>query len=182
MKYHDKLNQSNKKILVIGSPGAGKSTLTKKMSQISGIPAIHLDALFWQPHWTETPQTEWLEIVRKIIKNKKWIMDGNFSSSFDIRIPTADLIVFLDFPRWICMWRIFQRVLQNHGKVRYDMGNECPEKWDWEFVKYVWKFKQNIRPENLTKLKQHAASKKIITLRKPKEAQEFLDDFATTFL
>jgi len=176
------MNHSNKKILVIGSPGSGKSTLTKQLSEISGIPAIHLDSLYWHQGWVETPRPLWTKIVQEKTAGDSWIMDGNFSSTFDIRLPHADIIVFLDLPRWLCLARIVKRVITSYGKVRSDMGRGCPEKWDNEFVQYVWNFNRNERPKNITKLREYQKGKTIITLRTSKEIRCFLGNFATTFL
>ena len=87
----------SKRILVIGSSGAGKSTLSKKLNSLLSLPVIHLDVHYHNPNWQEPTKEEWEIILKKLVRKPKWIMDGNYSDSFDIRIPRADTIIYLDY-------------------------------------------------------------------------------------
>ena len=86
----------SERILVIGPCGAGKSTFSKKIEKILKLPLIHLDTYYHKPNWGEPKQEDWEKIVRKLANQEEWIMDGNFSDSFDIRIPRSDTIIYLD--------------------------------------------------------------------------------------
>jgi adenylate kinase family enzyme len=94
-----------KRILIIGSGGAGKSTLSRCLQKLLGIPLVHLDSIFWKPGWVETPRPEWKRIVCELVQGDSWIMDGNYSGTLDIRIDACDTIIFLDLPRTTCSWR-----------------------------------------------------------------------------
>jgi adenylate kinase family enzyme len=83
-----------KRIAIIGSCGAGKSTLARQMGTILGLEVIHLDSFFWKPGWVETPRVEWRSTVENLVKRETWIIDGNYGSTFDIRLEAADTIVF----------------------------------------------------------------------------------------
>ena len=87
-----------KKIIVIGSGGAGKSTFSGQLGEKLGIPVVHLDKLFWHPNWTRTPEDEWFEIIRREIARDEWIMDGNFGGTRQIRMQACDTVIFLDMP------------------------------------------------------------------------------------
>jgi len=94
------------KIAVIGSPGAGKSTLARQLGQVLGSEVFHLDAFYWKPGWVETPKEEWVEIQKKLVTKDSWIIDGNYGSTIEIRLQAAEVIIFLDLPRSVCLWRV----------------------------------------------------------------------------
>ncbi len=164
------------KVLVIGCPGSGKSTLALKLGKQLNLPVKHLDSHFWKPGWIETPEPEWNEIVTKLVSGDKWIIDGNFSRTFDIRFPAADTIIYLDFPRRICMWRIVKRIIRGYGKVRADLGEGCPEKIDFVFIKWVWTFRKKHRQMTYDIIKKYSSSKSISILSTPSQVKDFIDN------
>ena len=87
-----------KRVLIIGSGGAGKSTLARQMGEISGLPVIHLDAEHWRPGWIEPSKDEWAARVDELTRGESWIMDGNYGGTMSQRIAAADTILFLDLP------------------------------------------------------------------------------------
>ena len=99
-----------KKVLVIGSSGAGKSTFSRRLSDLTGIEIIHLDKLHWKPNWTEPSKEEWKATLEKAMRGETWIMDGNYSNTLDIRIPACDTVIFLETPPAVCVYRVLKRV------------------------------------------------------------------------
>jgi adenylate kinase family enzyme len=166
------------KILIIGSGGAGKSTLSRQLGNILNLEVIHLDSLYWHPGWVETPQPEWWQIIQESIDRESWIMDGNYSGTMDIRLLAADTIIFLDFSVFVCLWRVIKRRWQYIGKTRPDMSSGCPERLDWEFIKWVWNYPRDRRPAILEKLGQLATDKKVIILRSPSSVKQFLHNIS----
>lgn len=162
------------RILIIGSGGAGKSTLARQMGILLGLPVIHLDQLYWQPGWIETPREIWLEKVLEIVQTPSWIMDGNFGSTLDIRLQAADTAILLDMPAWLCILRVLKRQLMYRNQTRPDMGAGCPEKVDWEFLQWIWRFPHDDRPEIERKLAYHRHTKRIIVLRTSREMNRLL--------
>ena len=73
-----------------------------RLGEILRLPVIHLDRLHWRPGWVEPPKQEWRRKVEEIVTAERWIIDGNFGGTMDIRLAASDTIVFLDFPRAIC--------------------------------------------------------------------------------
>jgi len=127
-----------KKVLVIGSCGSGKSTLAKEISEKLNLPLIALDQYYWKPGWIRSEKEEWRNIVSGLIKKEEWVMDGNYQSTLDLRMPVSDLIVFLDVSRFVCLWRILKRRLL---KNRVDKIDGCPERIDFKFIKWVlWEY------------------------------------------
>ena len=98
-----------KKVVIIGSDGAGKSTLARRLGAATGIEVFHLDKLYWKPNWTKTPKDEWLKTVENLLCKDEWIMDGNFGGTMEIRLAACDTAIFLDFPRTVCTYCSFKR-------------------------------------------------------------------------
>jgi adenylate kinase family enzyme len=100
------------RILVLGSPGAGKSTFSRRLGIVLGFPVIHLDAHFWKPGWEKPERKAWIETQRELIaSSESWIMDGNYGSTIEVRLREADTVILLDIPRRVCLSRVFRRRL-----------------------------------------------------------------------
>ena len=163
-----------RRILIVGPSGAGKSTLAVAMGRILGLPVIHLDAEHWKPGWVAPPQEEWRPVVTRLCQKPSWIIDGNFSGSLDIRIPASDTVIFMDFPRYLYIWRVLKRVWKFRGQVRPDMAPGCPERFDPGFLAWLWRYPRNTRPEMLRKMRAYAGRKKVVILNNQRETDEFL--------
>jgi adenylate kinase family enzyme len=163
-----------KRVIVIGSGGSGKSTFSRQLGEVTGLPVIHLDMLFWKPNWTSTSKEEWAEVVRREIEKPEWIIDGNFGGTREMRIRAADTIIMLDLPRWLCMFRNLKRSVVYRNKTRPDMGQGCNEKIDWEFIMWVWNYKNRSRTKTFQELESQK-DKKVIVLKTRRDVTEFLD-------
>jgi adenylate kinase family enzyme len=163
-----------RKVLVVGSGGAGKSTFARRLGGLLDIEVIHLDSLYWRPGWVETPKPEWAETVARLARRDAWVMDGNYSGTFDIRLKACDTLIFLDMPRRVCLWRVVKRFLVYRGRTRPDMAAGCDEKIDWEFILWVWNYPKRQRLSVLERMRENAESKQMIRLRSPAEAERFL--------
>jgi len=161
-----------KKIMIVGSGGSGKSTLSKIIGTATGTPVIHLDKHFWNPGWVITPLDEWIPRQTALLSGDRWIADGNYGGTMELRLERADTVIFLDFNRYICLFRVLKRVAATIGKIREDMADGCPEKFDFGFLRWIWNFPANERPVVVEKLKQY--DKNVIVLRNPKEAAGFV--------
>lgn len=162
------------KIIVVGCGGAGKSTFSRELSNKLDIPVYHLDKLFWNEGWIETPKAEFNKKIEKVINKDKWIIDGNYIRTIDIRAKKADTIIFINMPTYICLYRIFKRRFMYRRKSRPDMAEGCPEGIDIEFFKWVLSYNKKIRPEILKKLSLYK-EKDIIILNGKKEVRKFLE-------
>ena len=88
-----------RRVLVIGSGGAGKSRFAVALGRRLGLPVIHLDAHFWHAGWVETPAAEWRERRwRSWSAGEAWVMDGNYGGTMAQRLATCDTVIFLDLP------------------------------------------------------------------------------------
>lgn len=160
------------RVLVIGSPGAGKSTFAPALAHHLGLPLIHLDREHWLPGWVERDKAEWIERVGTLAARPRWVIDGNYGGTLAIRLARADTVIWLDYPAWLCLARVIRRVLQSHGRVRPDMGDGCPERFDPAFLLYVARFPRNGRRRILAKLPGFEG--RLVHLRRPADAADFL--------
>ena len=128
-----------RRIMVIGvSAGAGKSTFASRLGKALDIEVFHLDAYFWKSGWVEASMEEFTHAQKEMIKkNSSWIVEGNYTATFDIRAEKADTIIYLELPLRLCLYRVIKRWLTNLGNRRPDLGGECTEKMEWGFLKYI---------------------------------------------
>ena len=161
--------------LVIGIPGAGKSTFARVLAARTSLPLIHLDAEFWQPGWKITPPREWRSKLTLLVERDSWVMDGNYGASLDLRLPRADTVLWFDYPRHVCLRRVLWRIATTYGRVRDDLAPGCPEQLDAEFLRYVWDFNTKSRPQIVSMLAEHGRHLQTVVFRRDRDAARFLD-------
>jgi len=167
-----------KRVLVIGSGGAGKSTLARRLGEELGLPVIHLDRAYWRAGWVEPSKDEWRRMVEEMCAGDSWVMDGNYSGTLDVRLAACDAVVFLDLPRTVCLFRVVRRAWRYRGASRPDMGEGCREQLNKDFLTFllwVWDYPRRSRPKVLERLRALSEGKQIYILRSSAEAEEFLD-------
>lgn len=166
------------RVLLIGCGGSGKSTLAVKLGEKTGLPVVHLDKLFWHKGWVESTKEEIDEKISRELKKDRWIMDGNFSRTLPMRLERCDTVIYLDFSTFACLRGVIKRILTTYGQVRPDMGEGCPERFDMEFLQWVWNFNKTNRPKLYSMLEAHP-DKRIIILKNRRQVNKFLDSIQT---
>ena len=166
-----------KRITIIGGGGAGKSTFSRQLGERINLPVYHLDSLFWNPGWVETPKEQWDDRIKELLNEEKWIIDGNYRRTLEARIQKSDTVIFLDMPTYLRMYRIVKRRIMYHGKTRPDMREGCKEQLDWEFVKWVWNYNKNSRKSVMEILDKYNKSVEVIVLKNGKEVKCYLESF-----
>lgn len=157
-----------KKIIVIGCPGSGKSTFSKKLHKITNIPLFHLDMLYWNEDKTVVEKEIFLERLTEVLRKDTYIIDGNYASTMEMRMRDCDTVFFLDYPTDICLDGIRER----QGKERSDMPwVENGE--DEEFVEFIRNYAQQNRPKVIELLKKYSY-KNIFVFSNRSETDEFL--------
>jgi adenylate kinase family enzyme len=164
-----------KKILIIGNCGVGKTTFSRKLAKKISLPLIHLDQHYWKPSWEKPTTVEWRTTVSNLIQGNEWIMEGNYKSSFDIRIPAADTIIFLDYPRTLALWRALKRFVQSIGKQRPDIGGNNIEKIDLPFLKWIMTYP---REQILSEIEKYRDHQKLIIVQSPKALDDFIKNIS----
>lgn len=160
--------------MIIGCGGSGKSTLAKQLHRITNLPVFHLDQYFFSPNWVETEPEKWKGIVDKLSDKEEWILDGNYGGTMDIRLEKADTIIFLSRPNWLCMFRVFKRMLTSYGQTRADMALGCKERFQWSFFVYLYHYNRTRRPTILKKMAYWQDKKDVVILQSDKAIQNYL--------
>jgi uridine kinase len=148
-----------KRIVILGRGGAGKSTVAKQLSELTGLPYIGLDEFFWRPGLVPTPINEWRNILNNLVKRESWVMDGDLGrfDVLDSRLKAADTILVLDISFLRCMLRAIKR------------KREDADFWWWIFS-WRWRF----RPKMFRAIKKYAPDADVYIFRSPKEIKRFL--------
>lgn len=163
-----------RRVLIIGPCGAGKSQLAIELAAVTGLPLFHMDRLHWKPGWVESSREELTAKLEPILAGNEWIIDGNYSGTLHLRLPQADTVILLDLPPRIYRWRVFKRWWTHRGRTRPDLTEGCPEKIDWEFLSYVWRFHKDSRHRLLARLDALLDEQTFIRLTSPREVRTFV--------
>ena len=138
------------KVLVIGCPGSGKSTFARRLQALTGLPLIYLDQLFWNADKTWVSPETLDARIETALSGDRWIMDGNYTRTLELRLQVCDTVFFLDYPLELCLQSVEQRI----GTVRPDMP-WVEEELDPEFVDFIRAFPQTTRPKILMLLERY---------------------------
>ena len=150
-----------KRVIILGRGASGKSTLARRLGEITDLTVIELDRAFWRTGLAATPHDEWIVVQQKLIAEDRWIMDGDLGpyDSIEVRLRAADTILFLDFSLIRCAWRAIRR------------SHERADFWRWLLA-----YRFHSRPILMRTIAEHAASAELRVLRNPKELSRFISD------
>jgi adenylate kinase family enzyme len=168
----------SRRILVLGSSGAGKSHLTRALAEILGIGAIHLDAHFWRPDGKPCGDREWRKIAKQLAARESWIMDGTYERSLDLRIPRADAIILLECPAELCLERVLRReteIPKLRGRKR---RSGSAYQIDQDHVQYVTQYAAVTHPIVLELIERYGRGKAVAVLQAPEAVGSFLSGVA----
>jgi adenylate kinase family enzyme len=165
-----------RRIVVIGNSGSGKSRLARRMGERLGLPVIHLDALYWEPGWREPDNHAFRVRVAAALAGGAWVSEGNYARrTFDLRLPGADLVIWMETPRWLCLWRVLWRTAL--ARPRPDLPAGCRESLfepgDLALFRDIWTFDRERRPAIERRLAQGAAAP-VVRLRGRGQIEAFL--------
>jgi adenylate kinase family enzyme len=163
-----------RRVMVIGCPGAGKTTLARMLAERLSLPLVHLDNHYWRPGWQMPGDNEWRRQVVALVAASNWIMDGHYAGTFDIRMSRADTLIWLDFPRATCLRRVLWRILSGYGRVRFELPAGCPERFDAAFLRYVWGFRAKERPRIVQAIERFGDHLRIYQLTDDHDVDRFL--------
>lgn len=157
-----------RKILVIGCPGSGKSTLSRELRDITGLPLFPLDNIWWKPDRSHLSREEFDQKLDAILRTDRWIIDGNYSRTFETRFRACDTVIFLDYPFEVCMNGIKERV----GKTRADIP-WTERTLDPALVKLVERYETDDRQVVLSLLEKYSDRNRFV-FRSRLEAAEWM--------
>ncbi|MGH1412483.1 MAG: AAA family ATPase [Pelagimonas sp.] len=163
-----------KRVMIVGQPGAGKSYLGREIGRLTGLPVVHMDMIHWMPGWVERDKTDKLAMVHEVEISDAWVLEGGLSASYAHRLHRADTLIVLDFPLWLRSWRVFARTLRDYGRSREDLPRECPERFSWEFWKWIWDTRHTSRAQNLRLISQAGQVTAVFHLQNRSDVTTFL--------
>jgi adenylate kinase family enzyme len=166
------------KIIVIGCPGAGKSVLTRRINDFLCYPVLHLDKIY---HIGGKSHISRDELVAKVsdfaCTHEKWIIDGNYISTLEMRVKLADTIIVLNIPSEVCVANACKRAEENikQGINSDDMAEGFDYTVTEEFINFIKSFEKDTLPRIKSILKNFP-DKNIKILSNYREVEEFVDD------
>ncbi|MGM0522856.1 MAG: hypothetical protein ACQER2_02225 [Bacillota bacterium] len=139
------------RILILGSPGTGKSTLARELNHILQLPLYHLDQLFFETDWVIN-EAKFNQQLQAVLNQDQWIIDGNYAASLPNRLTRADAVIYLDYPTPVALSGVIKRYFQYKHTTRPDMAPGCTEQLQPSFLWYVFSFKWKKRKQTLKSL------------------------------
>lgn len=171
----DLIRNANR-IMVTGCSGGGKSTLSQRLARQFGLAYISIDRdILWLPGWVERSKAEQRQRIIERIAADRWIMDGTNPSTFDVRLPRTDIVIWVRMPRIVCIWGVTTRWLKHFGRTRPEMAPGCVEKLDWDFLRFIWTFEQKFTPRIIAEIERHGPAVPVFQLKSHGEMKRLLD-------
>lgn len=167
-----------RRVMIVGQPGSGKSTLARQLGQRTDLPVHHMDHIHWMPGWVERPHAEKTRLALQVEAQETWIFEGGHSVTYASRAARADLILWLDVPLRLRVWRILRRSLLHRGQTRPDLPEGCPERFGPEtlpFWRYVWTSRRTGRDRIARMVADAPPVTRVIRLTSLAEVRRFLD-------
>ncbi|MCK1619407.1 AAA family ATPase [Bradyrhizobium sp. 159] len=165
-----------RRIIVVGSQGSGKTSLSRNLGQKLDLPVVHLDVLYWRSGWKPSDKANFRSRVAEAIAGDAWVVDGSFSGlAFDLTLARADTLVVIDRPRWLCQWRILWRSAFDRATARPDLPEGCPEQFDWKLMKEAWRYNTERVPAIEAERIQYGPDVPVVRLRRDRDIQGFLE-------
>jgi adenylate kinase family enzyme len=164
-----------KRVMIVGQPGSGKSTLARLLGDKTGLPVVHMDLIHWKPGWVERDRAEKTRLCREVHAQGRWIFEGGHSVTWPERLERCDTLIWLDVPLGLRMWRVFRRSLRDYGRSRADLPEDCPEQFDPEFYRFIWRTRQSARQKIAAMFEGVPPEKRKVKLSTRGEVARFLN-------
>lgn len=163
-----------KRVMIVGQPGSGKSTLARMLGARTGLPVIHVDLIHWEPGWVERSLEEKQRLCRQAHAGDAWVFEGGVSSTWPERLDRCDTLIWLDLPLSLRVWRVARRTLRDYGRTRPDLPDNCPERFDLDFYRCIWRTRKSVRQRLKVLFETAPAEKHRVKLSSRSETERWL--------
>ncbi|MDY7106925.1 MAG: hypothetical protein S0880_37600 [Actinomycetota bacterium] len=160
------------RVAIVGPGGAGKTTFARALGERTGLPVIHLDEHFWQPGWVPTDQDRWRVVQEDLLAGERWIADGNYGGTLDVRFRRADTVIVFAPSRLRCVVGVIRRWATSGGRAVQADG--CPERVTLEFLRWVWRYPGHSRAKVDRALVEHGPRARVVEVRHRRTARRLL--------
>lgn len=136
------------RVMIVGGPGSGKSTLARMLGDRLNLPVFHMDRIHWKENWIERSKDEKILMASAVEARDYWVFEGGMSSTYESRMARADVLVWLDLPVGLRLWRVTKRLFRYLGKARPDLPEGCVERLHpatLGFYLYIWTSRHSAR-------------------------------------
>jgi adenylate kinase family enzyme len=162
------------RVVVVGCGGSGKTYLSNLLARVLDLPLTHLDAVYYDSDWQPLAADVFAARQRSLVASSRWLIEGNYAGSLSIRLARADTVIFLDLPALVCLIGILQRRWQYRGGQHEGVG--VYDRITWGFIRYVWRYRANMRPKVRRLMAEHGTAARTITLTSRRQADRFLKE------
>jgi adenylate kinase family enzyme len=160
------------RIAIVGCGGSGKSWLARSLGSRLGVTPVHLDGLYYDQDWKPLDKEQFAALQRDLVAAPRWIIDGNYASSLPIRLHTADTVIFLDLPSWICLCGIARRRIRYGGGQHNDIG--VYDRINANVVRYILGYRRRMAPRVRKLIAEHGGNAEVVVLRSRRAARGYL--------
>lgn len=175
--YHDARRverEPPRRVMVVGSPGAGKTKLGEAIAQKLHLPFYSLERFYWRPGWQEPPPDDWRAEIVTLAAQDEWVMSGTFPATLDLRVARADWFVYLDIPMPVCLTRVLRQMLARRRSKADEIAPGCPPRFDAELLRLVWNFPAEVAPRIASIIARERRNRTIFILRTARDVEDFL--------
>lgn len=165
--------------MIIGQPGSGKSTVARRLGDRTGLPVVHIDQICWLPGWVERSRDDKTRLCNEAAEADQWIFEGGHSTTWTGRVRRADMLIWLDRPVALRMWRVIRRSVTGRGGTRPDLTKDCPERLRLlpEFILFIWKTRRRARAKMMRLAASPPPGCQVMHLRSDHEIDKFIKEF-----
>ncbi|MEE9454105.1 MAG: AAA family ATPase [Paracoccaceae bacterium] len=164
------------RVMIIGGSGSGKSTTAIKLGEITGLPVVHIDPMYWKPGWVWRDEAETRAMVLAVMAQDTWIFDGNHHRTSKERLTRADHLIYMDISTLQRLWRVILRTFKNYHKSRADMPLGCPENFEWRFLRRVVGYYRRRRARDIAVLNTAPAHVKCYHIKRNADLEQLYKD------
>lgn len=161
-----------RRVAVVGCGGSGKSHLARELGRILDLPVTHLDALYYDDAWNPLPPERFAAIQRDLVGGERWVIDGNYNSTLQVRLAACDTVILMDVPTVVALWGVLSRQFRHgHGQ---DRESGVFNRINRGVLRYVITYRRSMRPRVLAKIEGYGGHADVVLLTGRRHTRRWL--------